>query len=197
MRRTLVRLLVVATVSLAVGCGDGGGGGTTVVGPGAADPTPQASRVAVTDGLDLGAVEVAGDPPPRAPVLDAATWPQAAGWLRRETDARPVVVNFFASFCEPCKRELPLLLDTADAEPDVAFLGVHTYEQRALGERMVREYGITIPTLHDPDADVLAEVGGRVLPYTVAFDTDGRLVGRVIGELTGSSLDELLAEVRP
>jgi thiol-disulfide isomerase/thioredoxin len=194
-RRGLVHLLIVAVAAVSVGCGDGGE--TPVIGPGAApEGTATDSRVAVSDGLHLDAVDAASDIPGASAELVAVTWPEAAGWIQRETDARPVVVNFFASFCEPCKRELPLLLETADAEPDVTFLGVHTYEQRALGERMLDEYGITIPTLHDPDADVLTELDGRVLPYTVAFDRDGRLVGRVIGELTGSTLDELLAQVR-
>jgi cytochrome c biogenesis protein CcmG, thiol:disulfide interchange protein DsbE len=172
------------------------GGEVADFGPGA--PTSDRPELPGDRGLDVAEVDDATTDLPADAVLAEADWPSAAAWVRRENEAgRAVVVNFFASFCEPCKRELPLLLETAAAESDeVAFLGVHTNEQLALGEGMVEEYGIDFPTFHDPAGDVIFEVGGRGLPHTVAFDTDGRLVSRVFGELTETNLDQLLAEVR-
>jgi cytochrome c biogenesis protein CcmG, thiol:disulfide interchange protein DsbE len=165
-------------------------------GPGA--PSADAPELPADAGLDVNDVAAdAGTVPAEDADLAEAAWPEAAAWIARENDAgRPVVVNFFAEFCEPCKRELPLLLETAAAEEDVRFLGVHTNEQLALGEQMVDEYGIDFPTFHDPSGDLIFEVGGRGLPHTVAFDTDGRLVSRVFGELTETSLSQLLDEVR-
>jgi thiol-disulfide isomerase/thioredoxin len=175
-------------------CADGGR--TEVVGPGAV-PADHVPDVRVETSLQLDAVEAPAKVPARAVSLDQAGWPEVAAWIQRETtEGRPVLVNFFASYCEPCVRELPLLLDTAAAETDVTFLGVHTSEQAALGEQMVERLGIDLPTFTDPDADVLAEVDGRVLPYTVAFDVEGQLVGRVFGELTVASLGALLAVAR-
>jgi cytochrome c biogenesis protein CcmG, thiol:disulfide interchange protein DsbE len=172
------------------------GGDVADFGPGA--PGEDQPELPADRGLDVGEVEAGGTDLPADAVLAEADWPSAAAWVRRENEAgRAVVINFFASFCEPCKRELPLLIDTATAESDeVAFLGVHTNEQLPLGEEMVDEYGIDFPTFHDPTGDVIFEVGGRGLPHTVAFDTDGRLVSRVFGELTPTNLDQLLAEVR-
>ncbi|MEX1163338.1 MAG: TlpA disulfide reductase family protein [Nitriliruptor sp.] len=190
MRRSLA-LLVSALVVVACS----GDGDIADFGPGA--PTADAPELPADRGLDVTTVEEPGEVPPEDAELTEADWPAAAAWIRRENEAgRPVVINFFASFCEPCKRELPLLLDTAARETDVAFLGVHTNEQRALGEQMVEEYGIVFPTLHDPTGDVVFEVGGRGLPHTVAFDTEGRLVSRVFGELTETSLDRLIDEAR-
>jgi thiol-disulfide isomerase/thioredoxin len=167
-----------------------------VVGPGAADRVERMD-VRVEAGVDVTGVAPVAELPPADTQLVEADWAEVAGWIRRENAAgRPVVVNFFASFCEPCRRELPLLLATAGTERDVTFLGVHTAEQRALGERMVAAYGIDLPSFHDPRTDVLAELDGRVLPYTVAFDTGGRQVGRVFGELTATSLQALLSEAR-
>ncbi len=188
------RPLALVLVILLTACTPGGP--TEVVGPGAvADPPPLDVRA--DRSLDLTAVEAPDRTPPRAVTLEHADWPQVAAWLRRETsETGPVLVNFFASYCEPCVRELPLLLATADAQPDVTFLGVHTAEQVALGARMVEEFGIDLPTFTDPSRQVLDAVGGRVLPYTIVFDADGRLVGRVFGELTERSLTALLAEVR-
>ncbi len=190
MRRFLA-LLVSALVVVA--CGSGG----DIADFGPAAPDAGAPELPADRGLDVSEVEEPAQLPPADADLAEADWPAAAAWVRRENEAgRPVVINFFASFCEPCKRELPLLLDTAARETDVAFLGVHTNEQRALGEQMVDDYGIAFPTLHDPTGDVVFEVGGRGLPHTVAFDTDGRLVSRVFGELTATSLDRLIDEAR-
>jgi thiol-disulfide isomerase/thioredoxin len=163
-------------------------------GPGA----PDEAAVPADSGLDLATVEEPDTvPPPDADLADAG-WPEVAAWVKRETDAgRPVVVNFFASWCEPCKRELPLLIATAADESDaVVFVGVDHQDQRELGEQMVEEYGIDYPTLYDAAGDAAFAVGARGMPTTVAFDTDGRLAGRVIGELTDTSLQQLLDEVR-
>jgi thiol-disulfide isomerase/thioredoxin len=185
----------VALALLVLGaCADGGR--TEVVGPGAV-PADHVPDVRVETTLQVGAVEAPARVPARTVSLDRAGWPEVAAWIQRETtEGRPVLVNFFASYCEPCVRELPLLLDTAAAETDVSFLGVHTNEQVAVGEQMVARLGIDLPTFTDPDAAVLAEVDGRVLPYTVVFDVEGRFVGRVFGELTDASLDALLAVAR-
>lgn len=190
MRRTVPLLLAATLVLGACTSGD-------VADFGAGAPGADAPDLPSDHGLDVTALPAAEDVPPRDAGFEPAGWPQVASWIAREAaDDRPVVLNFFASFCEPCKRELPLLLDTADAEEEITFVGIHTNEQQALGARMVDEYDITFPTFHDPAGDVVFELGGRGLPHTVAFDADGRLVSRVFGELTPTNLDRLLAEVR-
>ncbi|WP_052667220.1 TlpA family protein disulfide reductase [Nitriliruptor alkaliphilus] len=191
MRRVLIALIAVV-LGLAACTGEGE---IADFGPGV--PDDEQPELPADGGLDVNEVAAPGEAPPADAQLEQVDWSEAAAWIRRENEAgRPVVINFFASFCEPCKRELPLLLDTAAAETDVAFLGVHTMEQRELGVQMVDEYDIAFPTFHDPSGDVVFEVGGRGLPHTVAFDTDGRLVSRVFGELTATNLDQLLSEVR-
>lgn len=148
-------------------------------------------------GLSLAGVAASDEVPPVDAVLVDAGWPEVAGWIReRNAEGSPVVVNFFASWCEPCIRELPLLIETAERETDIVFLGVNNVDQRALAEDMIAEYGISFPTLRDASGEVVAEVGGRGLPHTVAFDTDGRLVSRVFGELSTTTLGQLLDAVR-
>lgn len=190
MRRTLVSLL-----ALLLGLTACTGDEVVDFGPGA--PSDEQPELPADGGLDVSSVEEPASTAPADAHLEEVDWPTAAAWVRSRNEAgQPVVINFFASFCEPCKRELPLLLETAASEPEVAFLGVHTNEQLALGEDMVEEYAIDFPTFHDPAGDVVFEVGGRGLPHTVAFDTDGRLVSRVFGELNETTLDQLLREVR-
>lgn len=150
---------------------------------------------------DTGPLDVhraaAADPPPRDAVLVDAGWPEAAAWIRREAEeGRPVVMNILASWCIPCRRELPLLLDAAEDNPDIAFLGINHLDQRDNAEQFVEEMGITFPTLYDPVGDVAAGVEARGMPTTVFFDRNGVLVSRVTGELTARSLEEHLDRIR-
>lgn len=189
MRRHLLPLLAAALVV-----------GACTSGPsdfGSAAPDGDAPELPSDGGLDVGEVEAATTIPPRDAVLVDADWPEVAAWIARETDdQRPVIMNFFASWCGPCVRELPLLIETAEAETEVVFLGINHVDQRELAEETVEEFGISFPTLRDPVGDVVPEVGGRGLPHTVAFDAEGELVGRVFGELTESNLEGLLSEIR-
>jgi thiol-disulfide isomerase/thioredoxin len=155
--------------------------------------------VACSDGDDVVDVTEVEDaqPPARDAVLEDAEWPETAAWIRREVeDGRPVLMNILASWCIPCERELPLLLDAAEANPDVAFLGVDHQDQRENAEQFVEEQGITFPTVFDIGGDVAYSIGGRGMPTTAVFDTDGVMVAKHTGELTASSLQELLDEVR-
>jgi thiol-disulfide isomerase/thioredoxin len=164
---------------------------------GEAAPGDDQPALPADSGLQLADVETPETVPARDAELVEAGWPEAAAWIRREADAgRPVVVNFWASWCGPCERELPLLIDTARAERDVAFLGINHTDQRPLAQAMIDEYGLDFPTLYDAPGDIAYEVGARAMPTTVAFDTDGRLVARAFGELNEASLEQLLAEVR-
>lgn len=172
-----------------------GGGEVADFGPG--QPEDGQPELPADRGLDLHEVDVADELPPPDAVLADAGWPEAAGWIRRATDeGHPVVVNFWASWCGPCEKELPLLIDTAREETDVVFLGVNHTDQRPLAQDMIDEYGLDFPTLYDAPGDIAYEVGARAMPTTVAFDTDGRMVARVFGELTETSLQQLLSEVR-
>lgn len=149
-----------------------------------------------SDRLDVHEV-AAVDPPPRDAVLEEAGWPEAAAWIRREVDqGRPVVMNVLASWCAPCKRELPVLNAAAEANPDIAFVGVDHMDLRENAESFVEEQEIGFPTLFDLEGDVAAAIGGRAMPTTAFFDTDGRMQAMVSGELTERSLAERLDEIR-
>lgn len=171
-------------------------GGGEVVDFGA-EPAPDAPSVPADGGVDVADVEPPDAIPPRDADLAEAGWPEAAAWIAREAAAdRPVLVNIFASWCGPCRREMPMLIEAADANPDIAFLGIDHVDRFEDGRAFVDELGVTFPTLFDIDGDVAFAVGGRGMPTTVVFDRDGRLTGRVIGELTATSLEQLLDEVR-
>lgn len=138
----------------------------------------------------------AGSPPPTDARLATGGWPEAAAFIAREAErGRPTLVNIFASWCGPCRAEMPLLLATHDDRPDVAFLGIDHLDRREDGEAFIDEFGIDFATIHDLDGDVAVAVGSRGMPTTVVFDAEARLVGRVVGELTPRTLADLLDQV--
>lgn len=152
--------------------------------------------------VSSGEVDVEGAPapdqvPPRDARLFEGGWPEAAAFIAREVeDGNPVLVNLFASWCGPCRNEMPMLLEARDDNPDITFLGIDHQDQLEDGEGFVEELGVDFATIHDLEGEVAAELGARGMPTTVVFDADGEVAGHVVGEMTPTSLEELLAKAR-
>ena len=105
---------------------------------------------------------------------------------------KPTVVNFFAAWCEPCKRELPALQAAAAANPGVTFLGVDHQDSRFDAIELLDAYGVTYPAGYDPRGDLAARYSVRGLPATVFISTDGRIVDFRQGEMRAEELQERL-----
>lgn len=186
---------VVASVAAALllGCSQGEG---EVVDFGATADT-DAPAMSADDGVDVFAAQAPEEVPPTDARLVSGGWPEAAAFIAREAEAgNPTLVNIFASWCGPCRAEMPMLLAARDANPDITFLGIDHLDRFEDGEAFVDELGIDFATIHDLDGDVAFAVGGRGMPTTVVFDREGKLVARYVGELTESSLEDLLGQVR-
>ncbi len=106
--------------------------------------------------------------------------------------AQPTVVNFFAAWCEPCKRELPALRAAAAANPEITFLGVDHQDSRDDAIELLDTYGIEYPAGYDPKGGVAAQYAVRGLPATVFIGTDGRIVDFHQGELSAKELQQRL-----
>jgi thiol-disulfide isomerase/thioredoxin len=104
----------------------------------------------------------------------------------------PTVVNFFAAWCDPCKRELPALAAAAKAHPEVHFLGVDHQDSRLDAIELLDAHGVTYPAGYDPRGDVAARYAVRGLPATAFISADGRIVEFHQGELSASELQERL-----
>ena len=109
---------------------------------------------------------------------------------------RWVVVNFFASWCIPCREEHPQLLafDAAHrAEGDAALIGV-TFDEKADDARaFFEENGGTWPVIDDPENSIGVDFGVAQVPETFVIAPDGTVVQRYAGGVTKAALDELIA----
>ncbi|HZY15720.1 MAG TPA: TlpA disulfide reductase family protein [Ramlibacter sp.] len=101
---------------------------------------------------------------------------------------KPTVVNFWASWCEPCRKEMPLLQQMAEFYNDRLVLQAVNYKERAVAvQRHVGQAGWTVPVLLDPLGSGAEAWAVKVFPTTVGFDAQGQPRWRVVGEYDWSS----------
>lgn len=103
---------------------------------------------------------------------------------------KPLVVNFWASWCFPCQTEMPLLESAYKADHGaVQFLGIDTDDKRAAAMRFMARHDVTYPSLFMPQRGPVADSYNLVgLPVTVFISAGGTLVGRHIGQLNEPTL---------
>lgn len=137
--------------------------------------------------LALAAVLAAcGPAPPQAPgTLPALALPDLAGRSvpLAQDDGRRTLVAFWATWCEPCRRELPALecVHRSRAEA-VRVVGVSLDTDINLVREFVADHQVTFPTLLDPrGAQSRDALDVRALPLTLVVDADGGIVERVAG----------------
>lgn len=107
---------------------------------------------------------------------------------------RPVVVNFWGSWCAPCRGESPVLAQAwGELSPTVGFLGVDIRDERAPALAFVEEFGLSYPHIYDREATIAAAWGVVSPPATFVVSAEGQLVGRFVGVLTRQDLDCMLA----
>ena len=104
--------------------------------------------------------------------------------------SKVVVVNFFASWCVPCKEENPALVRVYERyrSSDVVFIGVLYQDSRDSGLAYVRDNGVTWPTGSDDDGRVAFSYGVFGIPETYFIGADGIIAGRHIGPIDETTL---------
>jgi cytochrome c biogenesis protein CcmG/thiol:disulfide interchange protein DsbE len=133
---------------------------------------------------------------PDAPVRELPALDGDAGSLA-DYAGKPVLVNFWASWCEPCKDEAPLL-ERAHRKLEAAggaVLGVTVSDQSDDSRAFMREYGLTFPSLRDVEGAFARDFGTTGVPETFAIDREGRIAAISRGSVNEKFVDHALGLV--
>ncbi|MFC5523991.1 TlpA family protein disulfide reductase [Polaromonas jejuensis] len=118
-------------------------------------------------------------------------------WRLADLRGRAVLLNFWASWCEPCRAEMPTLQQVADLYgPDkLLVLAINFKEQPARAIRFAQSTGVTLPVLLDINGQQARQWGVKVFPTTLTLDSHGQPRQRVQGEVdwTSPAAEKLIA----
>ena len=172
MRRLVVLIVAVVAALALAGCGGGGLGSDMAV------------TVADEDGREPA-------PELSVPALDGSGPVTLAG---RD---KPVVLNFWASWCEPCTREMPALVEFHNLHPEVDVIGVAVNDLPEDSRAFAEDIGIPFTLASDRGGDAAADFGVQGLPVTVLIDAEGRLAATHPGEIDRADLEAYAAGLAP
>ena len=188
-----LRRLIVLVAALAVTAGttsactelDGTDGKTWITGGGSIDQVPVGDR---GKPVEAAGESLDGDP------LDLADY-----------RGKVVVLNVYASWCPPCRAEMPTVVELAEhADPaQVSYLGVNIRDNDAAARAFGENFGVGFPSFADPSSAVLLALSDKLGPYslpsTVVLDRQGRVAALVLGKIPGAVtlqdvVDDVVAE---
>ena len=137
-------------------------------------------------------------------------WPRAETWPRdtrpalgdgrvslRELRGRPVVLNFWASWCIPCKKEAPRLNAAARAHAgNVILIGIDVQDLESDARNFLRHHDVPYPSVHDNSGTTYDGYGLTAVPETYWLDGRGRIVSHFAGPVSSVQLEEGIRAAR-
>jgi len=120
----------------------------------------------------------------RAPDFSAPLLAGGGTSSLEDFEGKPLVINFWASWCEPCKAEAPLLEEAHEAyRGQISFLGVDVRDARSDARDFVTEYGVGYPSVRDESRSIYRSYGLTGQPETFLIDSEGIVIDHVAGPL--------------
>ena len=171
---------------------------TACAGGAIAQSTPASNGQSFVSGTS-GTTVFGSRDPMRAPAVTGTTLTGARLSLARFR-GHVLVMNFWGSWCTPCRAEAPALATLAAAfrPAGVAFLGVDIRDTPTSAEAFLRDFKITYPSLNDPGGLIALDFRNTVppagIPTTLVISRSGRIAARVIGEVSYPGLRELISK---
>lgn len=132
----------------------------------------------------------------QAPSLRGTTIAGTTFDLAHELGHGPVAVNVWASWCEPCRQEMPVFAHAAGTSLRV--VGIDEQDNSRSARAFAGSRGVHYPSLADPDGALLAKLRmlpQRGVPSTIFLDQQGRVAARVVGPLDRRVLDRILRQL--
>ena len=138
-----------------------------------------------------------GPPSTPVPLVELRRLDGTPVQLRTLTN-KPLVVNLWATWCPPCRREMPALRDAQRAHPEITFVFANEGEDVATIQAFLAQQGLKIDNVFTDRARELGRrTGSFAMPTTLFYGENGRLVTRHVGELDRAGLDKRLRMIAP
>jgi len=181
----IVVVVVAITVVVVTNSSDNNGSNTTE-----RNPNGMLSDLGADTGLEPGAT---------APEFALAKLSGDGTVRLSDYRGQPVVVNFWASWCHPCRKEFPLLADarTKYKDDDLQVIGVAFHDIPSDSRQFVKDKKATWTFARDDRGAVAKEYGVRAVPQTFFIDADGTIRERVFGITSAKDLDRTLKKILP
>jgi cytochrome c biogenesis protein CcmG, thiol:disulfide interchange protein DsbE len=151
-------------------------------------------RLVDDEGGNLARAAARGEKP-RAPEFTLERLDEKGELALSGLQGKAVIVNFWASWCIPCKEEAPYLEQVwqADRDRGLVVLGVDAQDFRRDARDFVERYALTFPIVYDGPGSILADYGVTGFPETFVVDREGRVVEAFVGAVNS---DEDRARLR-
>lgn len=116
--------------------------------------------------------------------------------LLQDLAGKPLVINLWATWCPPCRREMPVLAAAQQANPDIRFVFINQGEGQHLVEKFLAQQQLSLDNnLLDSGGRVGQAIGSLSLPTTLFYSADGLLKNNHLGELSHASLKHALRHI--
>lgn len=115
-----------------------------------------------------------------------------------QQSGQPVIVNLWATWCPPCRREMPLLESAQRDNSDIAFVFANQGEDSVHIKRFLQDQSLDLNNVWlDANLALGQQLGAQIMPTTLFYDAGGRLIDSHIGELSEATLAPYLERLAP